>query len=95
MTIFNFSLCFSTEIVEEIRSRLQTTKEDAHRMKSAGVAIKVVGVSDNVEQVLGTVGEVIPSIEFLAKWKVVSDQLGFVVRAVDAIAEVRDFPDKN
>ena len=81
--------------VEQTRSHLQGVKEAALKMSNARLATSVVsGVSDNVTQVLDTAGKVIPSIKFLAKCKVVSDNLGFVVRAVDAIAEVCSLPSR-
>jgi hypothetical protein len=63
-------------------------------MHSAGLAAGVVVVADShAGQVLDTTGEVLASLQdFFAKWKSVSDQLGFVVHAVDAIAEVCSFP---
>ena len=79
----------STDHVEQTRSHLQMVKEEALKMSNAGLAVSIVGgVSDNINQVLDTAGQTIPSIEFLAKCKIVSDHLGFVVRAVDTIAEV-------
>jgi len=60
------------------------------------LAVSIVGgVSDNINQVLDTSGKVIPSVEFLAKCNTVSDHLGFVVRAVDSIAEVCPLPCKR
>ena len=58
-------------------------------MKTGKLPDSVVAGSDNVDTALDTVGSVGSTIQhFLDKVKVVGDKLEFVVRAVDAIAEV-------
>jgi len=54
--------------------------------KSFNVGL-TVGNVDVSRRVLDTIG-VIPSLDFLSKCKVVSDRLGFIVRALDTVAEV-------
>jgi len=57
-------------------------------MINPGLALGIVNVSDNIGQVFDTAGKIIPSINFLTKWNVVAERLGFVMRALDGIAEV-------
>ena len=77
--------CSSTDTVQETRSRLQTITTEALKM-NARSAVGMASLSD------GGLGKVMPPFDFLSKCKIVSDRLGFVVRAVDTLAEVYPFP---
>ena len=72
-----------------MRSLIQSTKQEALKMNTSDLAVEIVGVSNNVGEGLDTAFKAAASVQgFFAKCKIVSDQLGFVVRAVDKIAEV-------
>ena len=79
----------SADTAEETRLRLQTIKDEAHKMITPGLAAQVATVSDGVGAVVDAADTGFDSMQdFLAKCKAVSDRLDFVMHAVDAIAEV-------
>jgi len=57
------------------------------------VTFGVAGAADGIGEALDTAGKVVTfTQDFLGKCQFVSYQLGFIVGAVDEIAEVRSFP---
>jgi len=76
--------------VEKTRLQFQDTKRNAKEMNNPPEsASNVVDASKNVGPILDTTAQAVTSVQrFLDKCKAVSDRLGFVVGAVDAIVEV-------
>jgi len=71
------------ETVKETCSPFQQVKQDA---------ACVVSAPENIERLVDTTNEVVISVkDFLNKWKIVSERLDCVVRAVDTITEVPSF----
>jgi len=81
-------LSIITDKVEDSRFRVQEAKEAMKRMKSPS-ALAAGGISENIDIAFDHTEKMVNATRFLDKWKNVSDRLGFIVTAVDTIAEVR------
>jgi len=79
--------------VEATRSLIQRVELDTKKLDHASeVTSGVAGAADGVGEALDTAGKVVTyTHDFLRKCQFVSDQLGFIMGAVDKIAEVCSF----
>lgn len=85
----------SNDNVRELYSDIESAKARMLKMNPAGLTVGISSVFNDVGQVVDTTENLAPSIDILAKCKVVSERLGFVVQAVEAIAEVLFFFPNN